>query len=142
MTSMANTLPSSRLRPSSNRFWTLFGPCRDRSRKAQSNREGIIFATRHSEPEQLPMAFPEGAPRAYRRGDAVHQRVRLRASAVSAVGSLASISTFLVIDRSRIGLSLEKDMRKDAEDAVYKEWMFRSNEVHNSYCGKHHILMR
>src|SRR5690606_40606852 len=39
MISMANTLRSSRLRPSSNRFWTLFGPCRGWSKQAQVSRE-------------------------------------------------------------------------------------------------------
>src|SRR5690554_7160517 len=39
MISMANILPSSRARPSSNRFWTLFGPCRGWSKKAQVSRE-------------------------------------------------------------------------------------------------------
>src|SRR5690606_33777555 len=39
MTSTANTHPSSRARPSSNRFWTLFGPCRGWSKKAQVSRE-------------------------------------------------------------------------------------------------------
>src|SRR5690606_5021311 len=39
MTSTANTLPSSRFRPSSSRFWTLFGPCRAWSNRAQVNRE-------------------------------------------------------------------------------------------------------
>src|SRR5690554_650489 len=39
MISMANTLRSSRLRPSSNRFWTVSGPCRAWPKKARVSRE-------------------------------------------------------------------------------------------------------